>query len=218
VAIGVGDYVTAAELAAGKLVHTHDSSENFTDSFRLVPIDDQGITAGTATATNHTSTGTELIVPITLTPINDAHQYQHKSQLISGEAGAITEGATATIGGALAYANTNGITGAGTPTLPANNVAHLVYGDTDNSTEQRQYRITTAPANGSLLLSGAVLPSARYSPRPTWTAGASPTGITAARPRPTSSTTWSATATSSPMTAARCPRAARPPRPATTSS
>ena len=157
VAIGVGDYVTAAELAAGKLVYTHDSSENFTDSFRLVPIDDQGITAGTATATNHTSTGTELIVPITLTPINDAHQYQHKSQLISGEAGAITEGATATIGGALAYANTNGITGAGTPTLPANNVAHLVYGDTDNSTEQRQYRITTAPANGSLLLSGAVL-------------------------------------------------------------
>lgn len=89
-----------AAFAAGKLVYTHDSSENFTDSFRLVPIDDQGITAGTATATNHTSTGTELIVPITLTPINDAHQYQHKSQLISGEAGAITEGATATIGGA----------------------------------------------------------------------------------------------------------------------
>ncbi|MCK6394415.1 cadherin-like domain-containing protein [Zoogloea sp.] len=155
VAIGVGDYVTAAELAAGKLVYTHDSSENFTDSFRLVPMDDQNVVGGTAT--NHVSTGTELIVPITLTPVNDAPQYQHKSQLISGEAGAITEGATATIGGALGYANTNGITGAGTPTLPANSVAHLVYGDTDNSTEQRQYRITTAPANGSLLLSGAAL-------------------------------------------------------------
>ncbi|KAB2969637.1 cadherin-like domain-containing protein, partial [Zoogloea sp.] len=157
VAIGVGDYVMAAELNAGKLVYTHDSSENFSDSFRLIPIDDQGITAGTATATNHTSTGTELIVPITLTPINDAPQYQHKSQLISSEAGPITEGATATIGGALGYANTNGIIGAGAPSLPADNVAHLVYGDTDNSTEQRQYRVTTAPANGNLLLSGAVL-------------------------------------------------------------
>ncbi|MCA0186229.1 MAG: tandem-95 repeat protein [Proteobacteria bacterium] len=157
VALNVGDFVTAAELNAGKLVYTHDSSENFSDSFRLIPIDDQGITAGTATATNHTSTGAELIVPITLTPINDAPQYQHKSQLITGEAGPIAEGTTATIGGALGYANTNGITGAGTPTLPAGNVAHLVYGDTDNSTEQRQYRITTAPANGSLRLNGAVL-------------------------------------------------------------
>ena len=155
--IGVGDYVTAAELAAGQLVYTHDNSENFTDSFRLIPLDDQGITAGTATATNLTSTGAELIVPIVITPLNDAPEYQHKSQLITGEAGPIAEGATATIGGALGYTNTNGIIGAGIPTLPANSVAHLVYGDTDNSTEQRQYRVTTAPANGNLLLSGAVL-------------------------------------------------------------
>ncbi|MBN8558741.1 MAG: hypothetical protein J0L74_13895 [Burkholderiales bacterium] len=69
----------------------------------------------------------------------------------------IAEGATATIGGALGYANTNGIIGAGVPTLPANSVAHLVFGDTDNSTEQRQYRVTTAPANGDLLLGGAIL-------------------------------------------------------------
>ncbi len=38
--------VTAAHLAAGKLVYHHDDSENYTDSFKLVPLDDQGITGG----------------------------------------------------------------------------------------------------------------------------------------------------------------------------
>jgi VCBS repeat-containing protein len=147
--------VTSAELAAGKLVYQHNGSEKFTDSFKLVPVDDKGITAGTATATNKISTGAEVTVPITIYPLNDAPSKVFKSQLIAGEAGAIQEGATATIGGASSYATINGITGSGTPTPTSG--AHLVFGDNDNSSVQRQYRVTQAPSNGLLSLNGAAL-------------------------------------------------------------
>lgn len=155
--------VTSADLAAGKLVYTHDGSETTYDSFKLRPLDSAnvghdgtGATGGDpVTATNHDSLGAEVTMPITIAPMNDAPAYFSKSQLINGQAGAIQEGATATIGGATSYAIINGVPGTGTPT-PATG-AHLSFGDTDNTAVQRQYRITAAPVNGQLLLNGAPL-------------------------------------------------------------
>ena len=147
--------VTSAQLAAGNLVYAHDGSENFSDSFKLVPIDDQGITSGTATLTNKISTGAEVTVPITIYALNDAPAFFSKSELVSGQAGAIQEGATATIGGATGYATINGVAGSGVPTASAG--AHLVFGDNDNSSVQRQYRVTATTANGQLMRSGAAL-------------------------------------------------------------
>jgi CshA-type fibril repeat protein len=153
--------VSSTDLAAGKLVYTHDSSENYSDSFKLKPLDSAGVghlgdgsAGGTAvTSTNHDSLGAEVTMPITIAPQNDAPAYFSKSELVSGQAGAIQEGATVTIGGATSYATINGVPGSGTPTPAAG--AHLSFGDTDNSSVQRQYRITAAPANGQLLLNGS---------------------------------------------------------------
>ena len=50
--------VTAADLAAGKLVYQHNNTENYSDSFKLVPLDDAGVTV--ATATNQLSAGAEV--------------------------------------------------------------------------------------------------------------------------------------------------------------
>ena len=153
---GVGTEVTSAQLAAGNLVYTHDGSETFTDSFKLAPIDDQGITAASATATNQISTGAEVAVPIFITPVNNAPIKVDKYQLIPREADAIQEGATAVIGGATSYSIINGVPGSGTPTFHAAN-AHLMFSDTDNSSVQRQYRVVSAPVNGKLLLNGSGL-------------------------------------------------------------
>lgn len=146
--------VTAADLAAGKLVYQHDNTENYSDSFKLVPLDDAGVTV--ATATNQLSAGAEVTMPITIYPLNDAPAYHSKSQLIAGQAGAIKEGETVTIGGASSYAILNGITGSGVPTPPGSG-AYLIFGDNDNSSVQRQYRVSAAPANGQILLNGAAL-------------------------------------------------------------
>ena len=145
--------VTAAQLAAGNLVYTHDRSETFADSFRLVPVDDQGITAGTATATNQISTGAEVSVPITIYPLNDAPSYFSKLDLTGVRA--IQEGSTVSIGGASSYVTINGVTGSGVPTPVAG--AHLVFGDDDNSSVQRQFRVTATTVNGQLMLNGATL-------------------------------------------------------------
>ena len=155
VAVNVGDVVTSAQLAAGKLIYLHDNSEHYTDQIKLVPLDSAGVSGGSITATNQSSAGAEVTLPIGIYPINDAPTYFSKSQLIAGEAGAIQEGATAIIGGATGYATVNGISGSGVPTAAAG--AHLVFGDNDNSSIQRQYRITAAPTTGQLLLSGVAL-------------------------------------------------------------
>ncbi|MCX7089413.1 MAG: hypothetical protein NTV00_15345, partial [Methylococcales bacterium] len=49
--------------------------------------------------------------------------------------------------------------GSGTPTTSGDNTgtAHISYSDTDNSSEQRQYRIITAPAHGVILRDNAVI-------------------------------------------------------------
>ncbi|WP_429546512.1 Ig-like domain-containing protein [Pseudomonas frederiksbergensis] len=143
--------ITAAQLAAGNLKYVHDGSENFTDSFTVVPVDDQGVAI--AAGTNQSSTGAALVVPVTISPVNDAPEFSAKSQLIDGEAGAIREGQSAVIGGATGYANGDGSGSVNGPVAGA----HLVYSDDDNSSVQRQYRLTAIPQNGNLMLNGGVL-------------------------------------------------------------
>ncbi|AFJ01674.1 hypothetical protein Q7C_501 [Methylophaga frappieri] len=148
--------VTLAQLQNGDLTYTHLGSENFSDSFSLVPLDDSGVVV--PTATNASSEGSTLIVPITIFPANDATTFVSKRQLIAGEAGAVVEGGSRVIGGAQSYATINGVSGSGLPTPDPNlSNAHLVFGDDDNSSIQRQYRITDATNNGSLFLNTTAL-------------------------------------------------------------
>ena len=151
-AVSAGDTVTQAQLDNGDLVYTHDGTETVTDSFDITPVDDAGVAAGDATATNASSTGAQTSVPITIFPVNDAPSYVSKTDLTSSGAGPVLEGDTVTIGGASSYDTINGVTGSGEPTPVSG--AHLSYGDDDNSSTQRQYRITDAPDHGQLLLNG----------------------------------------------------------------
>ncbi|WP_178111979.1 MULTISPECIES: Ig-like domain-containing protein [unclassified Pseudomonas] len=151
VTVTLNQTVTAAQLAAGDLKYVHDGSEHFTDSFTVVPVDDQGVAIGAGT--NQSSTGAALVVPVTISPVNDAPALSSKSQLIAGEAGAIHEGESAVIGGATGYANADGSGAVNGPVAGA----HLLYGDDDNSSLQRQYRLTAIPQNGNLMLNGGVL-------------------------------------------------------------
>jgi len=153
-AVTAGDNVTQAQLNNGKLEYTHDGTENFTDNFAITPLDDAGVGSGDATATNDSSTGAQANVPIVIFPINDPPEpdFVSKSQLTTDEAGPVLEGDTVTIDGAKSYDTINGVPGSGEPT-PASG-AHLSFGDNDSSNIQRQYRITTAPAHGQLLLNG----------------------------------------------------------------
>ncbi|WP_448645075.1 Ig-like domain-containing protein [Pseudomonas mediterranea] len=151
VTVTLNQIITGAQLAAGDLKYVHDGSEHFTDSFTVLPVDDQGVAVGAGT--NQSSTGAALVVPVTISPVNDAPALSSKSQLIAGEAGAIHEGESAVIGGATGYANADGSGAVNGPVAGA----HLLYGDDDNSSLQRQYRLTAIPQNGNLILNGGVL-------------------------------------------------------------
>jgi large repetitive protein len=151
VALGINDTVTAAQLASGAFKYTHNGTEHFSDSFSLVPVDNQGVAS--TVGTNQSSTGATLVVAINISPVNDAPVFDSKSQLTSGEAGAIQEGQSVVIGGASSYANADG-SGAVTGVAAG---AHLVYSDDDNSSTQRQYQLTAIPVNGSLLLNGVAM-------------------------------------------------------------
>jgi VCBS repeat-containing protein len=134
--VGIGDVVTAAQLQAGLLVYHHDGSETTADAFTLTPFDNQGVTS--PTATNQSSTGSPLTVNLTITPQNDPPQFVGKTDATG--ANAVYEGASVTINGA-----------------PNGGAPYLEYSDTDNSTEQRQYRITSGPDHGHLELNGVTL-------------------------------------------------------------
>ncbi|ARP86724.1 cadherin-like domain-containing protein [Bordetella genomosp. 9] len=135
--IGVGAIVSAADLAAGKLVYVHDGSETVSDAFVLKPVDDQGVPAGSGN--NQSSTGAALTVNIIVNPINDAPVYESKTEATG--ANAVYEGGSVVIWGDAGQAGP----------------VYLKYSDTDNSEVQRQYRIVEAPAHGRLMLNGVVL-------------------------------------------------------------
>ena len=140
--LAVGDVVTSTQLDAGTLKYSHDSTENYTDTFKLEALDSAGVLA--TAGSNQTSTGIEITVPIIISPLNDPLVLKNDSELTAAEAGAVKEGQAVAIGGATYSAQINGVVGSGTPTTSGDNTgsAHISYSDTDNSSEQRQYRIS----------------------------------------------------------------------------
>jgi VCBS repeat-containing protein len=151
-AVTAGQLLSTADLAL--LRYHHLGVERYTDSFKVRPVDDRGVAAAGTPAgnpTNQPSAGALLTVNITVQPVNDAPAFAGKRE------GVLREGESITIQGATGYTGgLGGVTGSGTPSLPATG-AFLSYSDSDNATDQRQYRITTAPANGTVRLDGQVL-------------------------------------------------------------
>ncbi|MBW4659644.1 MAG: tandem-95 repeat protein [Drouetiella hepatica Uher 2000/2452] len=121
--------ITKAELDGNKLRYVHNGTENFADSFS-VQANDNTIEAP---ANNLSTTKT---VSIEIASLNDAPVFSSSKNLV------VEEGATGSILGA------NGVAG---------DSPRLVYTDTDNTTIQRQYRINTSTANGSVQLNGKAL-------------------------------------------------------------
>jgi large repetitive protein len=119
--------ITKAQLDGGRLRYVHNGSENLTDSFAVQANDNTG------TANNLSTVKT---VNLTIASLNDNPAFASSTPLTVAEAG------NGTIKGS------NGVTG---------NEPHLLYTDPDNTTIQRQYRITNAPANGTLFRSGQAL-------------------------------------------------------------
>jgi len=152
VAVVAGSLLSTAQLA--QLTYHHLGAERYTDSFQVRPVDDRAvIAAGTPAGnpTNQPSVGATVTVDITVLPVNDAPTFVGKRE------GVLREGESIVIQGAASYAGgLAGVTGSGTPTAPATG-AYLSYSDSDNATDQRQYRITTAPAHGTVRLNGQVL-------------------------------------------------------------
>ena len=161
--------ISKADLDAGKLTYVHDASENYNDSFTIVPVDDKGVasTSNNTDAnanppagepTNQASEGAPAVINISVNPLNDAATFVSKAEPGYGSVPALKEGAEFIIGGASSYALSPGYgSGSGSATAPADNVAHLVYQDSDNNSGQRQYRVTTATQYGVLTAGGRVL-------------------------------------------------------------
>ncbi len=165
----VDQVITKADLDGGQLKYVHDASENYTDAFTIVPVDDQGVASASNNTdananlpfgdpTNQASTGTAAVINISVNPLNDAPTFVSIAEPGYNGVPALKEGTEFTIGGASAYAGSPGYgTGSGVATAPGAGVPHLVYQDSDNTSEQRQYRITTATQYGVLTSGGRVL-------------------------------------------------------------
>ncbi|NJO49133.1 MAG: DUF4347 domain-containing protein [Leptolyngbyaceae cyanobacterium RM2_2_4] len=119
--------ITKAQLDGGKLRYVHDGTENFTDSFAVQANDNTG------TSNNLSTIKT---INLTIASLNDNPAFASSTLLTVAEAG------SGTIKGS------NGVAGS---------EPHLLYTDPDNSTIQRQYRITDAPDNGTLFRNGQAL-------------------------------------------------------------
>lgn len=163
-----GFVVTQAELNAGKLEYRHGGSENYTDSFTIVPLDDAKVAstsnnsdanahAPATDPTNQTSTGAATVIKIGINPLNDAPTYVDKAEPGYGGKPALKEGGEFTLWGAGSYTAGNYGTGSGSAVVPTDKDHYLIYQDSDNSSEQRQYRITAAPKYGTLTVDGQVL-------------------------------------------------------------
>ena len=119
--------ITQAQLNDGKLRYDHDGDEQFKDSFKVRANDN-------TTAANNLSG--EATINLAIASLNDDPEFDSKQTLT------VAEGGTGAIGGTDAKTN-------GDP--------YLLYTDPDNSTIQRQYRITDATDFGTLFLNGKAL-------------------------------------------------------------
>jgi len=167
--VTINQLISQADLDSGKLVYEHDASENYNDSFTIVPVDDKVVvsTSNNTDAnanpplddpTNQASEGAPAVINISVNPLNDAPTFVSIAEPGYGNVPALKEGTEFTIGGASSYTVSPGYGfGSGPATAPADTVAHLVYQDSDNNSEQRQYRVTTATQYGVLTAGGRVL-------------------------------------------------------------
>ncbi|NJN85325.1 MAG: tandem-95 repeat protein [Leptolyngbyaceae cyanobacterium SL_7_1] len=128
VAVTGSTLITRAELDGGKLRYVHNGTENFADSFSVRVNDNSG-------ASNNLS-ASAAVVAISIAKLNDNPAPLTSLGLTVGE------------GGVGTIKGSNGDLG---------NEPRLVYVDPDNSTIQRQYRVTSATANGTVLLNGKAL-------------------------------------------------------------
>ena len=166
-AVTVNQVITQEDLTAGKLRYTHGGTENYTDNFTIVPVDDKSVVTGSNNTnanthapstdpTNQASEGAAKVISISVNPLNDAPTYVSKAEPGYDGKPALKEGAEFTIWGATYSGGTYG-TGSGTATPESGKDHYLVYQDTDNTSEQRQYRITSAPQYGTLTAGGRTL-------------------------------------------------------------
>ncbi|AWK89144.1 hypothetical protein DEW08_24430 (plasmid) [Azospirillum thermophilum] len=139
--LALNGVVTRAQLNAGFFRYVHDGSENFSDSFRIVPNDGKGVAAATA-AGDGPSTGAELTIDLAIASLNDDPVFSANTGL------RVAEGGQGIIGGSATAGAGNAISGG---------AATLRYTDPDNTTTQRQYRITDATDNGTLRRNGVAL-------------------------------------------------------------
>lgn len=166
--VSLNQIIAQADLDAGRLRYTHDGSENYSDSFTIVPLDDSGVatTSGNTDAnshppggdpTNQKGEGAPAVIGIQVNPLNDAPTYVGQAEPGHGASPALREGGEFTIWGAASYTGGSYGTGSGTAAAPADKDHYLIYQDSDNSSEQRQFRITTAPRYGTLTADGRTL-------------------------------------------------------------
>ena len=107
--------------------------------------------------TNQSSTGAATIIQIGINPLNDAPTYVDKAEPGYGGKPALKEGGEFTLWGAGSYTAGNYGTGSGSAVVPTDKDHHLIYQDSDNSSEQRQYRVTTATQFGTMTANGRTL-------------------------------------------------------------
>ncbi len=165
--VTVNQVISKADLDSGKLTYVHNGSENYTDNFTIVPVDDANVVSTSnntdananppaGNPTNQASEGTPKVIDISVNPLNDAPTFVSIAEPGYGSVPALKEGTEFTIWGATYSGGTYG-TGSGTATAQIGKDHYLVYQDSDNTSEQRQYRITTATQYGVLTAGGRVL-------------------------------------------------------------
>lgn len=165
--VTVNQVISKADLDSGKLTYVHNGSENYTDNFTIVPVDDANVVSTSnntdananppaGNPTNQASEGTPKVIDISVNPLNDAPTFVSIAEPGYGSVPALKEGTEFTIWGATYSGGTYG-TGSGTAMAQIGKDHYLVYQDSDNTSEQRQYRITTATQYGVLTAGGRVL-------------------------------------------------------------
>ncbi|MBD1996571.1 tandem-95 repeat protein [Leptolyngbya sp. FACHB-541] len=127
VTVTSGTIITKAQLDGGKLLYIHNGTENFTDSFAVQADDNTGTLNKLSTIQT---------VNLTIASLNDNPAFASSTSLTVAEAGS----------GIIKGSN-----------RVADNEPHLLYTDSDNTTVQRQYRITDATDNGTLFRNGQAL-------------------------------------------------------------
>ena len=129
VAVGLGDFVTKADLLAGNFEYVQNGTSYFHDSFQITPDDGQGVVAAGQVSIGAPVTVALSVVPSSLDPV-----------LVVDTGFLVANGKQMTQG------NVKTIT-----------IADLTGTDPDNTDAEIQFRITSDVTGGELTLNGKVL-------------------------------------------------------------